>query len=124
MANAENEEQVRLTLDAGAEIDGGSLETLSGHLRERILELDVTAAAPVRSMPTEQGLKAGDVLSLSSMIVTLASAVLPELIRLLSEWVRHRKHVSITLERDGKKLVISGSSPGDLESLVASFVKG
>jgi|ERR1051325_94465 hypothetical protein len=86
------------------------LEQLTHQLHEDLSELDVEKVDLIRKADAPAGTKAGDIITWGSLLVTLATGLLPSVINNLQSWLgRHEGH-SITVEVGGDKLTISGET--------------
>lgn len=115
--------QLELHLDSIQDDDTEDLARLTQQLRQDLLEVNVHSVRPVRSAEVPPGAK-GDALSLSALAVTLAPAALTALTNMLQSWLSRHERASITLESEGKKIVVTGSPSRDQQSMIDSFIQG
>jgi hypothetical protein len=114
---------LEIHVDSMPDDDGEDLARLTRQLRQDILELNVHSVNPVRSSTIPPGAK-GDPLTLSSLAVTLAPAVLTALTNVLQSWLTRHERASVTLEHEGRKLTVTGNPTSDQQRLLEGFIKG
>src|SRR5262245_18028371 len=108
--------EVRLTLDAGPDADISEVAALARQVRTGLLDLDAVESVELaRTGTAPSDSKAGDVVAWGELIVAIGGAggALTALIGALQSWVSRDERRSVTIEIDGKKLVIAGASPED-----------
>lgn len=115
--------QLELHLDSLPNEDKEDLARLTQQLRQDLLELNVQSVSPVRSSAAPAGAK-GDPLSLGALAVTLAPVALTAMTNLLQSWLSRHERASVTLEAEGKKLVITGSPSPDQQRMIDNFIRG
>lgn len=115
---------VELHLEGDRGGDQEELDELTLQLRERLLELDVERVELSRSGTAPEGSKAGDVVSLGALTVTVAPFVLRSVVGLVERWIEHRpvRTVSITIGDDSLDLQVV--SAVDQRRLIDTFVSG
>jgi hypothetical protein len=118
-------DEVRLHLaEDGADVE--RLGTLTGFLRQELLQLDVedVTALPVGKPPP--GSRAFDVVAVGGLLITLGRSAegLRAVVTAVRTWLTRgtRTGRTVRLEIDGDVLELSGASTGDQQRLVDLFV--
>lgn len=103
-------ERLVIRLDPGPDADAHDLERWTRQLREVLDGLDVEKVEAAAAGPAPEGSKGVAAALLGTLVVTLLkSGVVTKLIDALKDWLlRHKDNPSITVERNGKKLVVTG----------------
>jgi hypothetical protein len=112
---------LRIELDAGADADDDELDAVARSLRSDLLELDVDAVARPEA-PAPDGARAGGVVALGTLLVTLGPTMLGSVCTTIEDWFKRRGSRRIELEIDGDRIVIDGVSGEDQRRLVETFV--
>jgi hypothetical protein len=116
--------QLTVQVDAGPDADADEINELTLLLRRELLELDLESVDLARRGTAPPGARAVGVLSIGTIIVTLAQA--PELLRavvdLVQSWLGGSGRRSVKLALDGDILEVSGLSPRDQRELIASWI--
>ncbi|HEX9635302.1 MAG TPA: hypothetical protein VGB34_07475 [Candidatus Limnocylindria bacterium] len=98
-----NEETLRLVLEVGNDTDGDveEVDRLTRRLRSEILDQEVESAELVTAGEIPEGARAGEVIAIGSLLVTLLPSVLPNLIDLLGGWLKRdtTRTIKIKLQR-------------------------
>ncbi|MFI5175146.1 MAG: hypothetical protein ACHQKY_09835 [Terriglobia bacterium] len=113
--------QIMLNIDAGPDTDPEDVSELTHRLRNELLELDVDGVEPVRGGAAPAGAK-GDPLTLSALLVTLAPVVLPALITTVQSWLNRHDRTSLTLERNGEKVVLTGNPSKQQQQIIDAWM--
>ena len=101
----ENAEQVSLTilLETDASCDADQVDLQARRLRQQLREFDVDSVELGRGGSIPAGAKAGEVVALGTVLLTLAPAVLPKVIDFLQAWI---------LRGSGRSVKIHAASGG------------
>ncbi|MBZ5537983.1 MAG: hypothetical protein LAO31_18660 [Acidobacteriia bacterium] len=118
---ADLSKQVMLNIDAGPDADPEDVAELTHRLRNELLELDVDGVEPVHGGTAPAGAK-GDPITLSALIVTLAPVVLPSLITMVQSWLNRHDRTSLTLERNGEKVTLTGNPSKQQQQVIESWM--
>lgn len=110
-----------LTLGAGPDADSQDLGELGRQLRTELLELDVEAVNPVRSGTAPPGAK-GDPVTLATLAVTLAPIAVTELMKTVQAWLTRHDKATVTVERAGEKITITGSPSKEQQRTLEAFI--
>jgi hypothetical protein len=129
MTNEEQRTQaVRVTLSIGAaDVDPEELDRLTRALRTDIEELDIESVA-LATGSAPHGAKAGELVTIGALVVNLAPAALPGLVRLLQSWLQRERGRDVTVEaHDGDRSVHLEYSPekmsqSDVTTLVSNLM--
>ena len=115
---------VTLTIEAAADVDALELDAVTQDLRQRLLELDVRSAVPLRDAQAPTGARAGDTVMIGTLAVTLGTASLRAVVRLVQTWLTHRPVRRIVLKTgvDGDELTIEHPGRADQHKLVDAFI--
>jgi hypothetical protein len=116
-------ERLSLKVELGADADAGAEEQdeLTRALREELLELDVeTVQRPAAAAP--EGARAGEVVALGTLLVTLGQGALGIVTSAIGRWVARRGGRSVTLELDGDRIELGGVSEEDQRRLIETFI--
>ncbi|MGI5518444.1 hypothetical protein [Streptomyces sp. CA-106131] len=114
-------QQMSLVLTGGPGSDQEELDTLTVHLRERLLELDVERVTLRRQGTAPAGAKPGEVIAVGALTVTMAPVVLRAVLRLLETWIRNRpvRTIRVTIGEDSVE--IKGVSSAGERRLIDTF---
>jgi hypothetical protein len=118
-----NTTRLVLHIDGGADADMEELARLTDRLRADLLELDVDAVDRVHSGASPAGAK-GDPVTLAALAVTLAPIALTGLMKALQTWSARHDGATVTVESDGRKIVVTGSPSKEQRQMVESFLAG
>lgn len=122
---SESVTQISLHVDAGADADPEEIDDLTAELRERLLELDVETVEPRRGGEAPAGTRAGDVLTIGGLIVTLVTS--PELLKgtigTVQSWLSARSGKTVELEINGQKIKLTGITSEEQRRLIDLFVE-
>ncbi|MCI3276615.1 hypothetical protein [Streptomyces cylindrosporus] len=118
-------DRMRLVLSSGDELDVEELDSLTGQLRKRLLELDVDDVKVERSdAAPPPGAKPGELITVGALAVTLAPAVFRPALRVVEAWLRNRPVRTVKVEVDGRILELGQASPEEQRLLVEAFLEG
>jgi hypothetical protein len=123
------EETLRLVLEVGNDTDGDAEEVdrLTRRLRREILDREVESAELVTTGEIPAGARAGEVIAIGSLLVTVLPSVLPNLIDLLGGWLKRdtRRTIKIKLQRGETSVDVEldprSCSTEELQGLVDSL---
>jgi hypothetical protein len=113
--------QLMLSVDASRGADNEESVELARHLRQRLLELDVDKVELLSSGLPPRSAK-GDPLTLPALAVTLAPAAITALIGMLQSWLSRHQAASVTVEKGGEKLTITGTLSQQQQRMVEAFL--
>ena len=116
-------EQLSLKVELGADTEASAEEQdeLTRGLREELLELDIEGVErPAGTAP--EGARAGEVIALSTLLVTFGQGALGIVTSSIGRWVARRGGRSVTLELDGDRIELGGVSEEDQRRLIETFV--
>jgi hypothetical protein len=123
---AENEKQLKLTLEADPEADDKELATMAQQLRSGILNLDEVESVDVARVGTiPENAKGGDVVTWGQLLITLvgAGSGLTALLGIVQSWLSKDERRSITLEINGDKLSITGISSEQQQQMINTWLE-
>jgi hypothetical protein len=113
--------QLTLSVESGPETDQQESAELTRRLRQVILDGDVDRVDFLRSGAAPTGAK-GDIVSLTTLAVTLAPVALTGLITTLQSWLSRHERATVTVESGGEKLTLTGSLSREQQQAVAAFL--
>lgn len=119
--------EARLTVvESGA--DSERLATLTGLLREELLQLDVESVAVQRAEAVPSGARAVEPAAVAGLLVVVGRSVdsLRSVIRVLRQWLARGGDATartVRLEIGGDVLQLSDASPADQDRLIELFVR-
>jgi hypothetical protein len=106
--------------------DPQRLETLTGFLRDELLQLDVETVAVLPTGTPPAGARAIDATAVGGLLVSLGHTAggLRSVVQVLQQWLArgHRAARTVRLEIDGDVLQLSNASAADQERLVELFI--
>jgi Effector Associated Constant Component 1 len=116
--------RLALTILPGWDADQSELERLTQSLRRDLSSLDVQSVDLVRAGTVPSRAKAGDPVSWGQLIVALAASggLLTTLIGALQAWLTNPERRSVTVEIDGDKLSLTGSSNLEQQRLIDAWI--
>ncbi len=118
---AETSPTLTISVDAGQSADLQESAELTRRLRQFMLDSDVDKVDFVRNGETPTGSK-GDIVSLTSLAVTLAPVALTTLTGILQSWLTRHDRASVTVESGGEKLIITGSLSREQQQTLDAFL--
>jgi hypothetical protein len=113
---------LRVVLSAGDDAGAEEQDELTRALRDDLLELDVQDVERPADAVAPEGARAGEVIALSTLLVTLGEGALGIVTSAIGRWVARRGGRSVTLELDGDRIELSGVSEEDQRRLIDTFV--
>jgi hypothetical protein len=113
---------LKVELSAGDEAGAEEQDELTHALREELLELDVQDVERPVGAVAPDGARAGEVIALSTLLVTLGQGALGIVTSAIGRWVDRRGGRSVTLELDGDRIELGGVSEEDQRRLIETFV--
>lgn len=114
---------LRLTVAGGADVDDEELDSLTGQLRQTLLELEVDEVRAGRAVGgAPDGAKPGEVVAVGVLAVTLAPVVLRSVVRVVEAWLQNRPVRSVRLEFDGRSLELGDASDAEKQLLIEAFL--
>jgi hypothetical protein len=113
---------LKVELSAGDEAGAEEQDELTRALREELLELDVQDVERPAGIVAPEGARAGEVIALSTLLVTLGQGALGIVTSAIGRWVGRRDGRSVTLELDGDRIELGGVSVEDQRRLIETFV--
>ena len=106
--------------------DAQRLATLSGYLREELLQLDVASVRAPSAGPPPAGTRAVDIAAVAALLVDLGQSVtgLESVISLVKDWLGRGRPAGrgVRLEIGGDVLELTQVSAADQERLVQLFI--
>ena len=117
---AENSPSLTLSVNAGQGADLQESAELARRLRQLMLDSDIDKVDFVRSGEAPTGSK-GDIVSLTSLAVTLAPLALTTLAGILQSWLTRHERASVTVETGGEKITITGSLSREQQKTLDAF---
>jgi hypothetical protein len=106
-------------------VDEETLASLTTHLRNELLQLDVDDVRALRVGPLPVGARSFDAVAVGTLLVTLeqSTEALRSVISAIRRWLaREQATRTIRLEIDGATLELSEATADDQERLVQLFV--
>src|SRR5216683_2839651 len=122
---SDNITQIVLTFSAGEAVPSEQYEATTHELRNELLQTGLGSVAVMEAGETPEGSRAFEVISLGTLVVTLAASggVFTTLINVINGWLARDEKRSITLEIDGDKISITGSSSEEEKQLVKQWIR-
>ncbi|MEW2587355.1 hypothetical protein [Streptomyces virginiae] len=114
--------QLNLVLEGDPDSDQEELDDLTLQLREQLLELEVDHVELNRTGVAPAGAKAGEVIALGSLAVTMAPFALRAVLRVLETWIEHRPVRAVSITIGGDSLELQAISLADQRQLIDTFV--
>jgi hypothetical protein len=117
----------RITIEIAEDgADADRIDTLTGYLRDALLELDVADVRRAPSGPPPPGTRAVDVAAVGALLVSLAGVTtgLNDVVTVVRGWLSRGSGVrrSVKLTIDGDVLEIAEASRADQDRLIDLFV--
>lgn len=107
--------------------DAERLDTLTGYVREELLQLDVEDVSRLRTADAPPGARAFDVVALGGLVVSVghAATALHGVMASVRRWLSggHGVRRTVRIEIDGETLELSEASAAEQDRLIALFVK-
>lgn len=114
---------LRLVVMGEIDVDQEELDALTAQLRRRLLEIEVDDARTVSSGDAlPGGAKAGELIAVGALAVSLAPAVLRPALRLVGTWMKNRPVKSVKLEMDGRVIELRHASAEQQQQLIEAFL--
>jgi hypothetical protein len=106
--------------------DAARLDTVTGYLREDLLQLDVDDVTAQRAGPPPPGARAFDATAVGGLVVTLVGSAdgLRAVVSAIRAWLGRGQGVrrTVRLELGGDALELSAASAADQERLIELFI--
>jgi hypothetical protein len=118
---AETSPTVTLSVDAGQNADLQESAELTRRLRQFMLDSDVDKVEFVRTGEAPAGSK-GEIVSLTSLAITLAPVALTTLTGILQSWLSRHERASVTVESGGEKFTMIGSLSREQQQTLDAFL--
>jgi hypothetical protein len=112
---------LRIDLDAGERAGDDERDEATRALRGELLELDVDAVERPQTV-TPEGARAGEALTLGTLVVTLGPHALAAVSGVVRGWLDRRGDRSVALELDGDRIELTNTSAEEQRRLVDAFV--
>jgi hypothetical protein len=107
--------------------DPERIDTLTGHLRRELLQLDVEDVTLARGGPAPDGARAIDLAMIGGLIVSLGSsaASLKDIVTVVRKWLTRGDGVrrTIKIDIDGDSLELSEVSVAEQDRLIEMFIQ-
>lgn len=114
--------QIQLSEDGA---DAERLDTLTGYLRQELLDLDAGQVSPLRAGEAPPGTRAFDVIAVGGLVVSLINSdTLRAVVTTVKNWLSRGQSTThaVRLEIDGDAIDLSAASTAEQERLVEMFV--
>ena len=105
--------------------DSERLDTLTGYLRQELLDLDAGQVRPLRAGETPPDARAFDVVAVGGLVVSLINSdALRAVVVTVRNWLSRGQSAThaVRLEIDGDAIDLSAASTAEQERLVEMFV--
>jgi hypothetical protein len=105
--------------------DPERLDTLTGYLRQELLDLDVGEVRPLREGEAPAGARAFDAITVGGLVVSVINSdALRALVATVKNWLTRGESTThaVRLEIDGDAIDVSAASTADQERLIEMFV--
>lgn len=116
-----------LVVDSGTDTDLDQVERSLRQLRAELKDLDIIeSVVPVTAPSTPQGAKGFDLVSLSTLLITLTATgdVLPVLIETAQDWfARHAVAQRISVTIDGDTIELEKGSAQERSALIEAYLR-
>jgi hypothetical protein len=119
----EQENKLTINVEGGTEADADDLAQVTQRLRAELLELDVDEVEHARSADAPKGAKGAALTAIGSLVVTLAPIVVPALVTTVQSWLRRNNHLSLTLERGGEKIKLTGHPTQEQQQIIKAWLR-
>ena len=114
--------QIQLSEDGA---DAERLDTLTGYLRQELLDLDDAQVRPLRAGEAPPGARAFDVVAVGGLVVSLINSdTLRAVVATVKNWLTRGQSTThaVRLEIDGDAIDLSAASTAEQERLIEMFV--
>lgn len=114
------DEQLRIHLESGEELEPDEVEADARRLREELLELDVETVGFAAGGQAPAGSKAIDLVQWGTLLVSLAKAggAIPKVVDTVRAWLDRNSGYSATLELGDAKLHLEGVDDEERAELI------
>jgi hypothetical protein len=105
--------------------DAERLDTLTGYLRQELLDLDTGQVSPLRVGETPAGTRAFDVVAVGGLVVSLINSdALQAVVATVKNWLSRGQSTghAVRLEIDGDAIDLSAASTAEQERLIDMFI--
>lgn len=114
--------QVTIVLVGMEDVDRRELDELTLDLRERLLELDVSAVDLARLDGVPAGAKSVDPAVAGMLVVTLTPLLLRAVVQVSQAWLQHRPVRNVKLVIGDRSVELTAASKADQEKIVNAFI--
>ena len=112
---------VILNVQGGPGVDDEESADLTRSLRQQLINFEVGKVEATHKGSLPEGAK-GDVLSLTTLAVSLAPAAITTMMGILQTWLSRHQQASITVESGGDKLTLTGTLSDEQQQMVEGFL--
>jgi len=105
--------------------DAERLDTLTGYLRQELLDLDAGQVSPLGAGEAPPGARAFDVVAVGGLVVSLINSdTLRAVVATVKNWLARGQSTThaVRLEIDGDAIGLSAASTAEQERLIEMFV--
>lgn len=110
-----------LHVDAGPGVDPQESADLAHRIRQLLLDRDVPRVELAHTGELPPGAK-GDVVTLTTLAVTLGPIALKGVIDILQSWLTRHERATVTVESGGEKVTMTGTPTREQQQTVAAFL--
>lgn len=115
--------QLTVVVDGGLDSDDREVSELTGHLRDRLLELDVERVELIRETDVPEGAKPVDAVTVGALAVTLTPSIVQAVVELIKSWVGSRPVRGAKVTIDGDSIELTNVTEEDQERLTRAFIE-
>jgi hypothetical protein len=114
--------QLMLQVHLAGDADSAEVAEATQRLRTVLMQADIERADLVRGASPPSGAKAGEMLTLGALAVSLAPTALTTVLDLLRSWVRRDRRRELELVLDGDVLRLGQASDEQVDRLIEEFL--
>ena len=114
--------QLMLQVHLAGDADSAEVAEATQRLRTVLMQTDIKRADPVRGASAPSGAKAGEVITLGALAISLAPTALTTVLDLLRDWVRRDRRREVEVNLDGDVLRLGQASDEQVDRLIEAFI--
>jgi hypothetical protein len=121
-----NTADVRITMNPGEDMTSAEVDTLTGSLRQDLLELDLASVDRPAVTDLPDGAKSGTAQTVGVLVASgvVSASTVKAIASVATAWIKRAGARSVTIERGKDRIEITGTSKDHVNQLVDKWFEG